>query len=367
MNTTQKIKKVLNKTRKALSESTAPKIKKMKLAVPLIESVSEPLIEENYKFTIYGMGCMHAKMDKKTEAHASSKIKYNAIYNKCYEKESEYFFGKSSSVLATIGDRALNPFNKPHKDFSNEIRDTLSYLSEHHETKGGVIKENTASRKTPKETSRKSIKKTPTEPVQDIIKEKPRETIEGVIKVTESLLEKVKKRLLKNKSGRKSVNVYVFGHSYGGLILNRLCEELQIIANNDAEFKEILKKHFKALGLNSIYLADSHNIPDVNLINYMNIGDVALRLNKFELLFRKPSMQEFEQKSVVGSIMHIKYMYIPEHKFVWYNDAGMNEPNTTYPNMIQYFVGNQDEWKRHNSRTNVINMVFTYTGENIPM
>ena len=285
----------------------------------------KPIETENYGFVIFGLGCSGDKRKELPLKDYNGKIRYKKIFRKCYEHKS------IKPVLLTIGDRSINPFNFPHRNFSKEIRDTKSRT---------------------KTKSRKSLK---IKKDEDSIKQE---------KETESLLQKVKKRLMRNKDETKHVNVYVFGHSYGGLILNRLCEELQKIADTDPEFKNILKIHFKALAVNSIYVTNSTNITDINLINYMNIGDVAIRLNRFEFGFgwHIPS-RDIIQSSPINSNMDIKYIYIKEKKLVWYENNDYEPVPDNKP--LSIIFGTSDEWNRHNSIMEII-YTFFQTGENSP-
>lgn len=67
----------------------------------------------------------------------------------------------------------------------------------------------------------------------------------------------------------KTKDVYIYGHSYGGAIANRLAEEL------DKRYeKGILDRIFIA-AFGSIYLAKLSNASNVNLVNYIAIGDVS--------------------------------------------------------------------------------------------
>lgn len=66
-------------------------------------------------------------------------------------------------------------------------------------------------------------------------------------------------------------DVYVYGHSYGGAIVNRLAEEL---AKKPEEFAKKLNRIFVA-AFGSIYLAKLPEKSNVNLINYIAIGDVS--------------------------------------------------------------------------------------------
>lgn len=288
---------------------------------------------ENYGFAIFGLGCSRDRRSLKELPlkDYNGKIRYKKIFRKCYEHEAFI-----NPIYLTITDRAINPFNFPHRNFSKEIRDTKS---------------NTKTRSKSKTKTNTTLKTTT-------------EYSDTQQKETESLLQKVKKRLMRNKDETHGINVYVFGHSYGGLVLNRLCEELQKIADTDPEFKELLKSHFKALSVNSIYVTNASNIRDVNLINYMNREDVAIRLNRFEFGFgwHIPTKLEI-QNSDINTNMDIKYIHNKEQKLVWYENNNYEPVPDNKP--FSLIIGTSDEWKRHNSYIRII-LTFFKLGENSP-
>ena len=305
--------------------------------------LSKPIILEgkiteeprNYSFIISGMGCINDKTGNIAKRLILSselrkekyKLKYNDsdMFFKCYEKKEKSMIFIPTTAVTSIIDRAINPFNFPHKNFSPEIRD--SYSPKLHESDDYEEKE------------------------------------------TESLLHKVKKRLLLNKGGIRGenpVNVFVYGHSYGGLIVNRLCQELQLIADRDSEFKEILYWRFKAIGLNSIFVSDPHSVRDVNIINYMNIGDVSLRLN------RQLSVPRISNLNKTNIFLKIKYLYDTSKKIVWFSNYN-NKDEIIEPiidgTIVQKFAfGTKDEWSRHNNGVNMINIInnFLSDGNNEP-
>jgi len=65
--------------------------------------------------------------------------------------------------------------------------------------------------------------------------------------------------------------VIVYGHSYGGAIVNRIAEELNEKDTNGIHLSKIFMAAF-----GSIYITTPSR---VNLLNYVFIGDVALKLN----------------------------------------------------------------------------------------
>ena len=323
----------------------------------ILSSLAEPIVKlrspsanemvYNYAFVVYGMGCNTVIRQKRarTEKNAKSNIMYNGIYTKCYEKQEVSCFGKMSSVIPTLADRLFNPFNVPHKNFEEEIQDSYSSIPD----------------------SLKSQQDVETGPNSVVDKMLTRLTSPQ----TESLLSKVLKRLQKNKSGKKEVNVYLFGHSYGSLIINRLCQELQKIADKDIAFKEIIKTHVKAFALNSIMVVDPHTIMDVDLVNWMDIGDVALKLNALELAHHKPIL-ELDTFIHKQPSMKIAYMYQKETNVVWYtnyttqtDDNGKKTIQLIPPDSAYSLFGSRDEWSRHNKNTYSIMNLFLTTGDNM--
>jgi hypothetical protein len=90
--------------------------------------------------------------------------------------------------------------------------------------------------------------------------------------------------------------IYLYGHSYGGLIVNRICEEIQLCITDEQyamEYYEltkneikVLKKKYKKLQaatFGSIYIPKKQKMVNINIINYMYIGDLSIRSNFYEL------------------------------------------------------------------------------------
>jgi len=74
-------------------------------------------------------------------------------------------------------------------------------------------------------------------------------------------------------------DVYVFGFSYGGAIVNRMAElihDMNIEKNNTLGQPNIMMATF-----GSIYFAKKDKVRSVSILNYISIGDVAFLCNKF--------------------------------------------------------------------------------------
>ena len=72
------------------------------------------------------------------------------------------------------------------------------------------------------------------------------------------------------KDGNK---ILVYGNSYGGAIANKVAVEL-------SKKKDISSLDISIATFGSIYIAKF--IPNVNLLNYIHLGDVAYKLNKIQ-------------------------------------------------------------------------------------
>jgi hypothetical protein len=123
---------------------------------------------------------------------------------------------------------------------------------------------------------------------------------------------------MNNESYKK---VVVFGHSYGGAIVNRLAE----IMNLNGENENLSKLYLATFG--SIYLANEEKINKINIFNYMSNADVAIMCNKLP-------QKRFED-------MHIKLMLYneiicalpPEDKSTKTKQLCLyDEPNPKWPN-----------------------------------
>lgn len=80
---------------------------------------------------------------------------------------------------------------------------------------------------------------------------------------------------IKNKCNEYE-NILICGFSYGGLIANRIAEELNSTYN--AIFSKIFISTF-----GSIYISPPDSINQMNIINYISIGDVAEKCNHIEM------------------------------------------------------------------------------------
>jgi hypothetical protein len=76
--------------------------------------------------------------------------------------------------------------------------------------------------------------------------------------------------------------VYVNGNSFGGAIANHLAIQMQEMLNaisTDDSLKTNISKNFKISAFGSIFVAPFEKIKDINITNYLALGDVAQKLN----------------------------------------------------------------------------------------
>ena len=73
-------------------------------------------------------------------------------------------------------------------------------------------------------------------------------------------------------------NVLVFGHSFGGAIVNRVAE---IFNTNYSQTRSTVNYNkLSMVACGSIYIPDYNNIENINIINYLSNSDVAMKCNK---------------------------------------------------------------------------------------
>jgi len=156
-------------------------------------------------------------------------------------------------------------------------------------------------------------------PIEDII-ELQIETLQGSIPLIVQIMQQI-------CSEKK---VFLFGHSFGGLIVNRICEEIAKCLKEEGYFEKkygtysgiTLDKIFDnfmfcliAASFGSIYIPKKENLGLINLINYMYINDVAIRCNFQELIGWDGYIQE-----LFGSDKIIPNHSDLERNFICYNE-----------------------------------------------
>ena len=107
----------------------------------------------------------------------------------------------------------------------------------------------------------------------------------------------------------KRQNVLLYGFSVGGLVVQRICELLNICSYNGELSKlilgididvENLENFFKAATFGSIYISPNEKVDNVSLKNYMLVDDVATRTNFFDFGFGYlvPNFEEYDPQYI---------------------------------------------------------------------
>jgi len=107
----------------------------------------------------------------------------------------------------------------------------------------------------------------------------------------------------------KKQNVLLYGFSVGGLVVQRICELLNICSYNEELSKlilgididvENLENFFKAATFGSIYISPNEKVDNVSLKNYMLVDDVATRTNFFDFGFGYlvPNFEEYDTQYI---------------------------------------------------------------------
>lgn len=141
--------------------------------------------------------------------------------------------------------------------------------------------------------------------------------------------------------------VFLFGHSFGGLVVNRICQEMHKCCV-DTEYHKQFKdkdgnqyikdaaisllmgklnarhqlKNLIAATFGSIYIPERSTHEKINIFNYMLIGDVAIRCNYYELIEEVPHHYELDRNYLCsnGKILY-KYDTLNVSKKVVFMNA----------------------------------------------
>ena len=107
----------------------------------------------------------------------------------------------------------------------------------------------------------------------------------------------------------KRHNVLLYGFSVGGLVVQRVCELLNICSYNEELSRIILgldldvddlQNFLKAATFGSIYISPNEKVDNVSLINYMLVDDVATRTNFFDFGFGYlvPNFEDYDPEYI---------------------------------------------------------------------
>jgi hypothetical protein len=77
----------------------------------------------------------------------------------------------------------------------------------------------------------------------------------------------------------KNTKIIIYGHSYGGAIINKVAQNL----NLTKEYDKYLKK-LNIFTTGSIFIAPNDTINKINILNYISLSDIAIKCNKIKPL-----------------------------------------------------------------------------------
>jgi len=144
----------------------------------------------------------------------------------------------------------------------------------------------------------------------------------------------------------KRKNVILYGFSVGGLVVQRVCELLNVCSYSDELSNLILgismdvddlRDFFKAATFGSIYISPNEKVDNVSLINYMLVDDVATRTNFFDFGFGYlvPNFEEYDPE-------YIHYI-CNQYTTILYEYLKIEDTNVVY--LHRWKSGWYDVWK----------------------
>ena len=168
--------------------------------------------------------------------------------------------------------------------------------------------------------------------------------------------------------------IYAYGISFGGAILNRLAEEMNKV---QIESKMMNRLHIATFG--SIYISLQENVKKINIMNYIALGDVAIKCNRLvvpsvwnpitplvKIMNRK--FIEVKNDDNIYNFIYLEYYNDPDplqqtpekqhfyrktlSNITWLNLFENNDKEKPiYNNKIKpgLLIGNKQEWNIHNS------------------
>jgi hypothetical protein len=134
------------------------------------------------------------------------------------------------------------------------------------------------------------------------------------------------------KQIQEDKTVLLYGFSVGGLVVQRICEILNICVKNERLSQLILGlvldydklERFKVATFGSIYISPIERVEYIDIMNYMMVDDVVTRTNLFEfgLGFTVPLSDEFEEEDGdIGYLLSGKDERL--YQFMIYNESNL--------------------------------------------
>jgi len=141
--------------------------------------------------------------------------------------------------------------------------------------------------------------------------------------------------------------VFIYGHSFGGAIVNRLATSLQNYALSDKSFEDKLKTKLLIVAFAGIYVATEYKVDKINIMNIISLGDVAIRLNglyepDYSSNFNKVPNYQFVKSKVNPTVIWMEQPY-DSNKGRRHVDSYTNNSS-----LMTYILGKESEWAIHN-------------------
>jgi len=176
--------------------------------------------------------------------------------------------------------------------------------------------------------------------------------------------------------------VFLFGHSFGGLIINKMCEKIQEYIKNEEKtdekkgFLENYEKKLIVATFGSIYLPNKNTLDSININNYMHIRDIAIRLNHIRIIFDGgvPKHSDLDNNFLCKridkgtdkerDIIIFKYNNIdPKKRVIFFNKYNDIGPITEKKiNIIKY---SKKEMEHHKNYTNLMDWLLVFYTNNL--
>jgi hypothetical protein len=83
--------------------------------------------------------------------------------------------------------------------------------------------------------------------------------------------------ILSDLKNTKYNKIFVYAHSFGGAIINRVAQIINLNIDEDIDISYLDKLQIATFG--SIFIPPKNTISDINILNYISISDVAIKCN----------------------------------------------------------------------------------------
>jgi hypothetical protein len=176
----------------------------------------------------------------------------------------------------------------------------------------------------------------------------------------------------------KRQNVLLYGFSVGGLVVQRVCELLNICSYSEELSNLILgisldvdglQTFLKAATFGSIYISPNEKVDNVSLVNYMLVDDVATRTNFFDFGFGYlvPNFEDYDPEYIhyicnqyttilyeYLKIENTNVVYLHKWKSEWY-DVWKNKEEVPLKVFTDYRIEElKNLYREHNAKYDLV-------------